>query len=131
MDYPDENVSQFANGAQRLIKNTMGSHALPYQLGSQLVRTVCDTKSTYFDRTMINLLDKVLTTEKANGPHKDPKLLESSANYIKYGLLGVCKEMREQYADLVCVKTGTGFVLEFNANFVPHGWSTCFFVFYS
>ena len=105
IDYPGENVSQFANESQRLIKIMMGSYALPYQLGSQLVRKVCDTQSTYFNRTMFNLLDSVLAMEKSHGPHRDPKLLEKVSGYSKYGPLGVCKEMREQYADQVRLKT--------------------------
>lgn len=43
IDYPGENVSQFANEAQRLVKVIMGSYTLPYQLGSQLVRKIYDT----------------------------------------------------------------------------------------
>ena len=105
IDYPGENVSQFANEAQNLIKIMMGSYALPYQLGSQLVHKVCDTQSTYFNRTMFNLLDKVLAMEKAHGPNRDPKLLEKAAGYNKYGSLTVCKEMREQYAEQVRLKT--------------------------
>ena len=43
--------------------------------------------------------------EKEHGPHRDLKQLEGATDYSKYGPLGVCKEIREQYADQVCLKT--------------------------
>ena len=53
---------------------------------------------------MYNILDKALVMEKEHGPHRDPKLLERSANYKEYGPLGVCVKMREAYSDLVTTK---------------------------
>ena len=54
---------------------------------------------------MFNLLDKVLEMEKADGPHRDPKLLEISPNYSKFGPIGVCINMREQYGEQVKIKS--------------------------
>lgn len=55
---------------------------------------------------MFNLLDKVLHIEKSHGPHRDPKKLTTNPNYSKYGPLGGCKEMQEQYADQCVVRPG-------------------------
>jgi len=105
MDYPGENSSQFANEAQRMIKIKIGNYVFPYQLGSQLGREVCETQSTYFSRTMFSLLDKVLAMGKYHGPHRNPKLPENITDYVKFGPLGICVKMREQYADLVLLKS--------------------------
>ena len=102
-DFPGENISKFSNEAQRLIKIMKGGYALPYQLGSQILQKVCNTQSLYFNRTMYNLMDHALKLEKDHGPHRDPKLLEASANYSTYGPLGLCVAMRENYSDLVTV----------------------------
>ena len=102
--FPGENVSKFANEAQRLIKILKGGYALPYQLGSSIIQKVSNTQSTYFNRTMFNLLDHVLAMENSHWRHKGPKLLEANINYAKLGPLGVCKEMREIYADQVRMK---------------------------
>ena len=53
---------------------------------------------------MFDVLDGSLSMEKAHGPHRDPKLLESSPDYKEYGPLGVCVKMREAYSDLVTTK---------------------------
>ena len=99
--FPGENVSKFSNEAQRLIKIMKGGYALPYQLGSKLINKVCATQSLYFNRTMYNLLDHALAMEKRHGPHRDPKLLENDPEYPKYGPLGICVTMRENYSELV------------------------------
>ena len=89
--FPGENVSKFANETQRLIKILKGGYALPYRLGSTLFRKVTNTQGTYFNRTMFNLLDRVLVMEKVHGPHKYPILLEADSDYANLEPLGVCK----------------------------------------
>ena len=79
-------------------------YTLPYQLGSKFVTKVCITQSLYFKWSMYNVLDKALGMEKEHGPHRDPKLLERSADYKEYGPLGGCVKMREAYFDLVTAK---------------------------
>jgi len=101
--FPGENISKFANEAQRLIKIMKGGYALPYQLGSQLIQKVCATQSQYFNRSMFNLLDNVLAMEKSHGTHRDPNLLEKDPVYVKYSSLRVCVDMREKYSDLVTI----------------------------
>ena len=54
---------------------------------------------------MLNLLDKVLEMEKAHGPHRNPKLLESLPNYSKFGPIGVCIHMRDQYGKEFKIKS--------------------------
>lgn len=102
--FPGENINKFANEAQRLIKIMKDRYALPYQLGSKIVTKLCATQSLYFNRNMFNVLDKVLAMKNAHGPHRDPKLLESSSDYVEYGPLGTCVKMREYYSDLVTTK---------------------------
>ena len=68
-------MSKLSNEAQRLIKIMRGGYSLPYQLGSTQIRDVCTTRSEYFNRFMINLLNKTLEMEKSYGLHRDPKLL--------------------------------------------------------
>jgi len=87
--FEGENVSKFANEAQRLIKIMKGGHSLPYQIDSQVIQKVCATQSHYFNRSMFNLLDQTLAMEKVHGPHRDPKMLECDPGYVKYGPLGV------------------------------------------
>ena len=52
---------------------------------------------------MFNLLNHALQMEKNHRPHRDPKILESDANYKKYRPLGLCVAMREKYSDLVII----------------------------
>ena len=68
--FPIENVSKFANEAQRFIKTMEGVYALPYQLSSQLLQKVCASQSPYFNRTM-QLTWFFLAMEKAHGTHRD------------------------------------------------------------
>jgi len=96
-DFPGGNVSKFANEAQRLIKIMKDGYALPYQMGSKIVTKVCSTKSIFFNRSMYNVLDRVLAMEKAHGPHRDSKALEKSGDYKEYGPLGICVKMRDYY----------------------------------
>ena len=86
-DFPGETISKFSNEAQRLVKIMKGGYALPYQLGSQLLKKVCNTQSLYFNKTMFNLLNKALALEKKYGPRRDLKLLEFVTDYDKYVLL--------------------------------------------
>ena len=102
--FPGENISKFANEAQRLIKIMQGGYSLPYQLGSTVLRKVCTTQSDYFNRSMFNLLDSSLSMERKHGPHKNPKLLESDPSYPTAGPVGVCTSMREFYGELVKMK---------------------------
>lgn len=102
--YPGENISKFSNEAQRLIKTMKDGYALPYQLGSKLVAKVCTTQSLYFNRTMYNVIDKVLAIEKAHGPHRDPKALEKAASYKEYEPFVNCVKILESYSDLVTTK---------------------------
>ena len=57
-----------------LIKMMKGGYALPYQLDYQVIQKVCVTESQYFNQSIFNLLDNVLTMENAHGPHRDPKI---------------------------------------------------------
>jgi len=99
--FPGENVSKLSNETQRFIKIMKEGYALPYYLGSQIIQKVCSTPSMYFNRTMYNLLDRVLALKKGHGHHRDPKLLERDPNYKKCGPLGLCVAMRENCSDLV------------------------------
>ena len=54
---------------------------------------------------MFNLLDKVLDIDKAHGPHRNPKLLESLPNYSNFEPIGVYIHMREQYGEQVNIKS--------------------------
>jgi hypothetical protein len=101
VDYPGENISDFADESLRLIKILQGGYSLPYQLGSQLLRKVCETQSMYFNRNMYSHYDKALSMERSHGPHKDPKLLETHPLYSEYGPVGVCNIMQREYALLV------------------------------
>jgi len=80
-----------------------GGYSLLYQLGSQVIQKVCATQSQYFNLSMFNLLDRTLSMEKANGPHRDTKILERDPGYAKYGPLGVCINIQEKYSDLVTI----------------------------
>ena len=102
--FPGRNISKFVNEAQRLIKIMKDGYALPYQLGSNIVTKMCGTQSLYFNRSMYNVLDRVLAMEKAHRPHRDPKALEKSGDYNEYGPLGTCVKMRECYSNLVTAK---------------------------
>ena len=104
VDYPGENISDFADESLRLIKILQGGYSLPYQLGSQLLRKVCETQSMYFNRNMYVHYDKALAMERAHGPHKDPKLLELDPLYTDYGPVAVCDIMQREYALLVQLK---------------------------
>ena len=42
--------------------------------------------------------------EKSHGTYRNPKLLESVSDYSKYGPLGLCTTIREQYGDLITIK---------------------------
>ena len=61
------------------------------------------TQIPYFSCSMFSLLENVLAMEKLHGPHRDPKILEKDASYVKYGPLGICIDMREKYSDLVTI----------------------------
>jgi hypothetical protein len=104
VNYAGENVSDFADEALCLIKVLHGGYALPYQLGSTLLRKVCETQSTYFNRNMYMHYDKALAMEREHGPHKDPKLLERHPSYTEYGPVGVCNIMQREYGLLVQLK---------------------------
>ena len=65
-DYPSENVSNLSNEAHRLIKIIKGGYCLHYQLESTRILQVCKTQSDYFNQSILNLLNKVLETEKAH-----------------------------------------------------------------
>ena len=54
---------------------------------------------------MFNLLDKTLHMEKYHGPHRDSKLLERYPYYSKFGPIGVCIHMQEQYGEQVKIKS--------------------------
>ena len=102
--FSGENISKFANEAQRLIKSIKDSYALPYQLRSKIITKICSTQSLYINRSMYKVLDKSLAMEKSHGPHRDPKGLELSTDYKEYGPLGLCVKMRELYSNLVTTK---------------------------
>ena len=72
-------------------------YSLPFQLGSSILKKVCNTQSLYFNWTMFNYLDKVTDMEEAHGPSRNPKLLENDPQYTKLGPIG------EQYSKRVKV----------------------------
>ena len=94
--YPGENVSDFLNEAQRLIKIMLGDYALPVCTGSDMLDKLTKTSSEYFNRKIHGLLDLVMTME-----HKyklsDPKTLISDPDYHLYGPLALIGNVNDTY----------------------------------
>ena len=98
--YPGENVSDFLNEAQRLIKIMLGDYALPVCTGSDMLDKLTKTSSEYFNRKIHGLLDLVMTME-----HKyklsDPKTLISDPDYHLYGPLALIGNVNDTYGRLL------------------------------
>ena len=62
-NYPGENVSDFLNEAQRLIKIMLRDYALPVSTGSDMLDKLTKTWCEYFNRKIHGLLDLVMTME--------------------------------------------------------------------
>ena len=94
--YPGENVSDFLNEAQRLIKIMLGDYALPVCTGSDLLDKLTKTSSEYFNRKIHSLLDLVMTMEQEY-KLSDPKALISDPNYPLYGPLALIGSVNDTY----------------------------------
>lgn len=99
--YPGENVSDMANDALKYIRVMQSGYALPVDLSSVLLNQVANSQSAYFNRTCYNALDQVRVMEKSCGRDKDPRLITSHTLYPKYGPVGICAFLQEEYGDLV------------------------------
>ena len=99
-NYPGENVSDFLNEAQRLIKILLGDYALPVSTGSDMLDKLTKTSSEYFNRKIHGLLDLVMTME-----HKyklsDPKALILDPKYSLYGPLALIGNVNDTYGRLL------------------------------
>ena len=56
---------------------------------------------------MFNLLDTALIMERRHDSHCDPILLENDPSCIKYGLIGLCTAIWEEYGENVKNKAWT------------------------
>ena len=102
-DYPGENVEAFATEALRLLKIMNGDYAMPLHTGSQLLKKVSQTQSTYFNRRIHGHLDIVKPMENKY-KLKDPALLKRDREYHEYGPLGCCGLIQAEYGELYAEK---------------------------
>ena len=73
-NYHGHNIFGFVTDALRHIKFMQGWYTLSYQNGSDLIRNICSTESTYFNRTMCSHLDEARKMGDNHGPLNDHKL---------------------------------------------------------
>ena len=101
--YPGENVSAFATEALKLINIMMGEYAMDLKNGSSILRKVENMQSTHFNFRIHNHLNNVLGMERKY-EMKDPALMKGDPLYIKYGPLGYCGILQEEYGILYAEK---------------------------
>ena len=100
LDFPGENIEDFATEALRLIKIMQGGYALPYNLGSDLINKVCETSCPYFNRTMFSYMDEVRRMEDKIGASRDPSLLTRDHKYKEFGPVPLCALLQTEYATM-------------------------------
>ena len=101
--FAGENVSAFAILALKLIKIMSNAYSLPLRTGSDILRKVTKTSSEYFNRTMFTHLDVAYRMEDKYAL-KDPALLRQDPLYPKYGPIGICGILQEEYSRLYKAK---------------------------
>ena len=99
--YAGESIEEFATEAQRLIHIMVGGYALHYNTGSDLLMKVTKTESDYFNRTMINLLDKVRDMEDKVVASRDPRTLTLDSDYGTHGPIALCGKLQDEYSKLL------------------------------
>ena len=102
-DFPGENVEAFATEALRLLKIMNGDYAMPLHSGSQLLKKVSQTQSTYFNRRIHGHLDIAKPMENRY-KLKDPALLKRDTQYGAYGPMGCCGIIQSKYGELYAEK---------------------------
>ena len=101
--FAGENVSAFAISTLKLIKIMSNAYSLPLCTGSDILRKVTKTSSEYFNRTMFTHLDVAYRMEDKYAL-KDPALLRQDPLYPKYGSIGICGILQEEYSRLYKAK---------------------------
>ena len=101
--FAGENVSAFAITALKLIKIMSSAYSLPLRTGSDISRKTTKTSSEYFNRTIFTHLDIAYCMEYKYAL-KDPALLKQDPLYPKYGPIGICGIIQEEYSRLYKAK---------------------------
>ena len=97
--FPGENVSDLATTALKLINIMDGAYAMPVNIGSTLIRKVSNSSCQYFNRTMFGHLDKARQMEIMY-KIKNPMLLKADPLYSRYGPIGICGLLQDEYSKL-------------------------------
>ena len=97
--FPWENVSDLATTALKLIKIMDGAYAMPVNIGSTLIRKVSTSSCQYFNRTIFGHLDKARQMESMY-KIKNPMLLKADHLYSRYGPIGICGLLQDEYSKL-------------------------------
>ena len=84
----------------RLIHILAGSYALPFTLGSSLIKKVTSTPSEFFNRKMFSLLDDTHTLE-TKYKLLDPAAITNDALYTTYGPYSICAKLQEEHGKLI------------------------------
>ena len=101
--FPGENISAFATAALKFIKIMNSAYSLPLRTGSNILRKTTKTSSEYFNRTIFTHLDNAYRMEDKYAL-KDPALLKLDPLYSKYGPIGICGILQEEYSRLYKAK---------------------------
>ena len=98
--FPGEDVTELATEALCLIRILSGAYALPWNLGTKLIKKVTQTSSEFFNRKMFTLLDNARTLE-TKYRLLDPKLMGSDKDYTSFGPYAVAATLQEEHGKLI------------------------------
>ena len=102
-NFPGQDVSALSTLALKYIKIMMGAYNLPTKLATKLLLKVQKTETEIFNR---NILEHYRVADELEREFalKDPKLMILDSRYPKYGPVGCCSFLQEQYSILFTAK---------------------------
>ena len=95
-NFPDEKISDIATTDIRHIKVMRGTYALHPKLGTTLLLKVCKTSIEIFNQNILNYYSDTNELETKYYP-KDPCMMENDNGNSKYGPVGVCGYLQDEY----------------------------------
>ena len=99
-NFAGENISSFSTATLKTIQVMKLGYALENDLSSKILRKVSKTSSEYFNRIVFEKLSKVYTFER-NYKLRNPKDMETDADYGNLGPVGICAFISTEYSNLV------------------------------
>ena len=102
-DFPGQDVSSLSTLALKYIKIMMGAYNLPTKLATKLLLKVQKTETEIFNR---NILEHYRVADELEREFalKDPRLMLLDSRYPKYGPVGCCSFLQDEYSVLFTAK---------------------------